>query len=181
MLDELLKIEVADIRLKALENYWILHRLIELIEPKKGEKKMNEIERMEFLLARMFDGKQFLAKGYSTNIYYIEGNFYWVKPTGIEKMNMTLDLALILDFSLSPTHSFTDDVKTLMRLLPFDYIARNYDGGLWNYEYKPFKEDDVFWGDVGGQESSKSMHLFEHQFESIQFENDEPVNRKDYL
>jgi len=44
MLDELLKIEVADIRLKALENYWILHRLIELIEPKKGENKMNEHE-----------------------------------------------------------------------------------------------------------------------------------------
>jgi len=141
---------------------------------------MNKIERMEFLLARMKDGKEFSVEGYSSNVYYNEGNFHWVKPTGIETMNMTLNLVLCLDFSLPPLHLFIDDELAIMRNLPFDYIARNDDGEIWNYECEPFKVEKR-WEDDGGRHNSRSMYLFEHIFKNIKFENEESVNRKDYL
>ena len=143
---------------------------------------MNEIERMEFLTERMKDGKEFLVGGYETRVVYNHnyGMFCWNRPTGIEKMYITLNEMLCLYLSLLPAHLFTDDEKAIMRNLPFDYIVRDFDGELWNYEYEPFKMEE-HWEADGGYESSRSLYLFEHLFESIKFENEEPLKISEYM
>jgi len=143
---------------------------------------MNKIECVEFILERMRDGKEFLVEGYEMEAFYNnnDGNFYWVEPTSRGKIYMKFNEMLYLDLQLPPAHSFTPDELVIMEHLPYPYLVRDFDGELWNYEYEPFKMEE-HWEADGGFESSRSLHLFEHMFESIEFENKEPVNRKDYL
>jgi len=140
---------------------------------------MNKIEKMEFLLQRMKDGKQFLVGGCGREAIY---NFHyekfcWNKPTGIEKINMALNDILDSELSLLPLHSFTDDEKVIMEHLPYPYLTRDKDGSVYNCKGKP-KKDGISW--VGGV-SYKEITWLNHLFPTIQFENDEPVDRRDYL
>ena len=134
---------------------------------------MNKIERMEFLTERMRDGKVFNSDFCKAKFTIKDGTIYGRRGVSIENL-------LCFNLFLPPTHIFTPDELVIMEHLPYPYLVRDFDGELWNHEYEPFKVDK-YWEDDCVQENSRSLDLFENIFKSIKFENDEPVDRRDYL
>jgi len=125
---------------------------------------MNKLQRMEFLLERMKDGKEFTSnKGGDT----------------LEILNIMLGKEEDYYLSIEPLHSFTDDEKVIMKHLPYPYLVRSGDGHIINYEKRPMKyTGDKFWFNTGYE---LYFVWLDHLFPTIKFENKESVNRKDYL
>ena len=138
---------------------------------RKGENEMNEIERMEFLLARMKDGRKFYS-GCCKAKLTMEDSVVCGHP------NLTINYLLYFDLSLPPLHSFTDDEKAIMRHLPYEWLVRTEDGDIKNYEKESVKTGGNFWFATGNEVYFTWLN---HLFPTIQWENEEPVNRKDYL
>jgi len=125
---------------------------------------MNKLQRMEFLLERMKDGKEFTSnKGGDT----------------LEILNIMLGKEEDYYLSIEPLHSFTDDEKVIMKHLPCPYLVRTENGHIRNYEKEPIKYTDTKGWFYTGKELCFSW--LDHLFPTIQYENDKPVDRKDYV
>ena len=77
---------------------------------------------------------------------------------------------------------FTDDELAIMRGLPksFKWIARDDSGEVFIYQDKPIKQNKSgVWSDNGA--FYNSLHMFTHLFNSIQWEDEEPVFIDDYV
>jgi len=147
---------------------------------------MNKLQRMEFLTERIKDRKIFLVQGYKMEAIYNHNceKFYWIEPTdikknnitSIEKISITFNDMLCLDFSLPPAHTFTPDELVIMKHLPYKWLVRNKGGKINNCKCKP-KKDDIMWleGEV-----YRDIAWLDHLFPTIQFGNGEPLNRDDF-
>ena len=74
---------------------------------------------------------------------------------------------------------FTDDELAIMRSLPKAcvWIARDDNKAIYTFNNKPEKEDEL-WDNNG---VIKELDLFQHLFNSIQWEDEEPVFIDDYV
>ena len=75
---------------------------------------------------------------------------------------------------------FTDDELAIMRSLPkeFEWMARDNDNAIYIYGRKPEKECGGIWENKG---KHKTLAIFNHLFQSIQWEDEEPVFIDDYV
>ena len=76
----------------------------------------------------------------------------------------------------------TEDEKTILRNLPkkYKWIAREYDGELYVYENKPVKMRYEWNRGVAGS-SYNNLSLFQHLFQFIKWEDEEPYNIEELL
>ena len=75
---------------------------------------------------------------------------------------------------------FTDDELAIMRSLPkeFEWMARDNDNAIYIYGRKPEKECGGIWENKG---KHKTLAIFNHIFQSIKWEDEEPVFIDDYV
>lgn len=75
--------------------------------------------------------------------------------------------------------TITEDEKTILRNLPgkYEWIARGESGVLYIYHNKP-KKEEFMW--VDGFEN-RCLNLFNHLFQMIHWEDDEPWKIEDLL
>lgn len=76
---------------------------------------------------------------------------------------------------------FTDDELAIMRNVPikFEWMARDKNKNeLWLYQRKPIKDEYGNWG-VNGE--WYILGIYKHLFQSIQWEDEEPVFIDDYV
>ena len=141
---------------------------------------MDKVERMEFLLERMKDGVDFESIGGKKGKYFFSRlkNLWILTSNNDGKENMSLNDLLEYDFLL-PKHTFTKDELVIMKHLPYPYLVRSEDGHIRNYEKSPMKYTD----EKGWFHTGKELYFvwLDHLFPTIEFENKEPVDRKDYL
>lgn len=80
-----------------------------------------------------------------------------------------------------PKWVFTEYEKAILRNLPEEYkwIARDRDGGLNVYNVKPYKLDDC-WGRKRISDF-EMFNIFEHLFQSIKWEDEEPCEFRKYI
>lgn len=79
-----------------------------------------------------------------------------------------------------PKHwNFTEDEKVILRNLPreFRWIARDSDKDLYLYKEKPYKDGGQWDIDEGFYE----LDLFEHFFQTIQWEDNEPCEFRKFI
>lgn len=74
----------------------------------------------------------------------------------------------------------TDDEKAILRNLPkkCEYIIRNWNNKLFLTEGKPQKKGDYYWGYKG---YCYELDIFEHLFQFIKWEDEEPWSIKKLL
>jgi len=74
----------------------------------------------------------------------------------------------------------TEDEKVILRNLPkeYEWIARDEDGELYIYDKpEPFKEK-INWYN---ESKSSELYIFNHKFQFIKWEDEEPYNIKELL
>ena len=108
-------------------------------------------------------------------VYYDENKEEWVKSC---KPIIINDLPNLKIIKLPKKKEFTDDELAIMRSLPKEYkwIARDSDGNLYTYINRPSK-DTAMWR----TSRCKSLSVFNDLFQSIQWEDEEPVFIDDYV
>jgi hypothetical protein len=135
------------------------------------------------------EGEEFKFEDSIDNKYSISGNklvYYdkdykkWRESSRCWRINKICDLNLEVT-KLPKKKEFTDDELAIMRSLPkkYEWIARDKGNDeLWLYQRKPKKNNYGNW-DVNGD--WYILHLFNHLFNSIQCEDEEPVFIDDYV
>lgn len=75
--------------------------------------------------------------------------------------------------------TITEDEKTILRNLPekFKWIARDENGRLCIYRNKPGRLQRVW----SGEDDFEYLNMFNHLFQMIHWEDDEPWNTEDLL
>lgn len=75
---------------------------------------------------------------------------------------------------------FTDDELAIMRSIPkmYRWIARDKAGNVYIFEKKPSKSEYGCWAD---KSNYCILVIFNHLFQSIQWEDEEPVYIDDYV
>ena len=79
--------------------------------------------------------------------------------------------------------TITEDEKAILRNLPekFKWIARDENGKLCIYRNKPGRLQRVWSGEEDGEDDFEYLNLFNHLFQMISWEDDEPWNTEDLL
>ena len=92
-------------------------------------------------------------------------------------LNETTETKVI---KLPKKKEFTDDELAIMRSLPklYEWIARDGSGRMFMYNVKP-KRSDSYW--EAQNTLWNSVVMFEHIFNSITWEDEEPVYIDDYV
>ena len=119
-------------------------------------------------------------------MYKVEDNVLKVKNLSLKRCREYLESAILLNtavttdvIKLPKKKEFTDDELCILRNIDKSckWIARDSDLGI--YTEKPFKEDSVW----EGKPRSKyyGLYTFNHLFNSIQWEDEEPVFIDDYV
>ena len=106
-------------------------------------------------------------------------NLSFKKCRGYLKSTIHLNTAVTMEvIKLPKKKEFTDDELAIMRSLPKEYkwIARDSDGNLYTYINRPSK-DTAMWR----TSRCKSLSVFNDLFQSIQWEDEEPVFIDDYV
>ena len=73
----------------------------------------------------------------------------------------------------------TDDEKAILRSLPKEYkfIVRDKNGSLYVYKDKPLKGNAYWYSNY----EYDSIYIFDHLFNSIKFEDEEPYSIEELL
>lgn len=81
---------------------------------------------------------------------------------------------------LQKKKEFTDDELVIMRNFPsgFDWITRDKSGNVYIFEKKPSKNEYGCWGNG---DDYCILVIFNHLFQSILWEDEEPVYIDDYV
>ena len=79
--------------------------------------------------------------------------------------------------------TITEDEKAILRNLPekFKWIARDENGKLCIYRNKPGRLQRVWSGEEDGEDDFEYLNLFNHLFQMIRWEDDEPWKIEDLL
>ena len=107
--------------------------------------------------------------------YYDDFINKWVEST--ISMNDILESEII---KLPKKKEFTDDELVIMRNFPsgFDWITRDKSGNVYIFEKKPSKNEYGCWGNG---DDYCILVIFNHLFQSILWEDEEPVYIDDYV
>lgn len=81
---------------------------------------------------------------------------------------------------LQKKKQFTNDELAIMRSFPsrFDWITRDKSGSVYIFEKKPSKNEYGCWGNG---DNYCILVIFNHLFQSIQWEDEEPIYIPDYV
>lgn len=108
--------------------------------------------------------------------YYTKGNYYTIafENNRFDKINEEF-----LEPYYTPTWTFTEDEKTILRNVDKDYnwLVRDRDGALHILEDKPTKRRDEFWWGMWGVGLSE----FNHLFQSVQWTDKEPCEFRKFI
>jgi len=140
---------------------------------------MNKIEKMQFLIDRMKDEKEFFVDGDNIVGYLKTSDGFWEYNKENKKCVGSINVNYMLhrELKLPSIHSFTDDEKVILRNLQFDYLVRTKGGNLYYSNDKPYKKC----GDWVSDNGSRGLYAYNHLFPTIQWENEEAVDRRDYV
>ena len=107
--------------------------------------------------------------------YYDDFINKWVEST--ISMNDILESEII---KLPKKKEFTDDELVIMRNFPsgFDWITRDKSGNVYIFEKKPSKNEYGCWGNG---DDYCILVIFNHLFQSILWEDEEPICIDDYV
>lgn len=151
---------------------------------------MNTAQKLRFLADRAEDGKKFLI--YLSGLTPLEplqsyivadNNLFVIMREVKTPSSLSLQEILLYDFELKPQWTFIDDEKAILRNIPeeFNWIVRDKDNCLYIYSHKPRKGSHLWMYTKTEYLSSSSLQLFNHLFQSIQWEDDEPCEFRRYL
>lgn len=143
---------------------------------------------MKIDLCKIFgveEGEEFrLAKTKPKTRYRFYNNSLQVFDTDLKEWrNSSIIFNYVIDsdiIKLPKKKQFTDDELAIMRSLPkgYKWIARDESGRMFMYNVKP-KKSDSYW--KAQNTLWNSLVMFEHIFQSIQWEDEEPVFIDDYV
>ena len=129
---------------------------------------------------KFHEGKQFYKYSINRNVllYYDENNKKWVESYKDMIINDLTNLKII---KLPKKKQFTDDELAIMRSFPkeFKWIARDRSNTIFVYHCKPTRNDDEYW--EAKDILWNSLSMFKHLFNSIKWEDEEPVFIDDYV
>lgn len=100
---------------------------------------------------------------------------------GLTKSLITLnDISKVTVIKLPKKKEFTDDELVIMRNFPsgFDWITRDKSGNVYIFEKKPSKNEYGCWGNG---DDYCILVIFNHLFQSILWEDEEPICIDDYV
>ena len=108
-------------------------------------------------------------------VYYDENKKEWVKSCKPININDLPNLKII---KLPKKKEFTDDELAIMRSLPkkYEYITKDRNGHIYLYTEKPVKFDEEW-----TISCCRDFTIFNHVFNSIKWEDEEPVFIDDYV
>ena len=91
------------------------------------------------------------------------------------------DLSKVKIIKLPKKKEFTDDELCILRNVDKEYkwVARDKCGNISLYEKKPYKSITMVWSIEKGY--NEWFFMFDHLFNSIQWEDEEPVFIDDYV
>lgn len=130
-------------------------------------------DKLRFLADRVKDEKEF----------YIDDELVrFGRENLIISDGLYLDIVNLSKSSLrlKPTWEFTEDEKVILRNLEdkWEWIARDENGALHLYDGKPYKIDHI-WGFI--PHNFMSFPCFNHLFQSVQWEDDEPYEFRRFV
>ena len=107
---------------------------------------------------------------------------YMVKFDNSSSVQYSEQLENNLELYTEPRWTFTDDEKVILRNLPEEYkwIARDDGYGLYIYELKPRKYDEL-WDGVSIRGRKARIDMFDRIFQSIKWTDEEPCEFRKYL
>ena len=143
---------------------------------------------MKIDLCKLFgveEGEEFRIKGIcidENSVYLIKNNMLCFKdkaPLSCLYVNDLHNISKII--KLPKKKEFTDDELCILRNADrrYKWIARDQIGDLCLFVEKPHK-DEAIWVSAGNSENIE-FYFFSHIFESIEFEDEEPVFIDDYV
>lgn len=149
---------------------------------------MNTAEKLRFLADRAEDGKEFIIHGFYGEFYFKNNKIMWGKREKEKEALVLLNNVLDNDLTSLPQWSFTEDEKAILRNIPEQYkwIARDYrDSLLYVCRAKPVKHKSIMnWVNFYTDDTytiGRPLSPFNHLFQSIQWEDEEPCEFRRYL
>lgn len=145
---------------------------------------MNTAEKLRFLADRAEDGKEFLIDTHRNNMIYkfMHGRLLFLRSyEKFESSELRVYEILRYNLRLKPQWKFTEDEKVILRNLNSKYqwlVRDNSSQTLYVYENKPEKENDEIWCP---RFRVTPLFMFNHLFQSITWEDDEPCEFRRYL
>ena len=126
------------------------------------------------------EGEEFKIRTHE-NLYRIYNNKLQHFSTNTERWNesvITFNYVISSDIIKLPKKKFTDDELFLFKKVnkEYEWCARDKNGRLYLYEKKPYKKGDIWYHDM-----SESFNFYNHLFNSILWEDEEPVFIDDYV
>lgn len=135
------------------------------------------------------EGEEFKLK-YRNDKYIVENNKLYRKGNGdyeFKESEITVnDITMCEVIKLPNKKQFTDDELCILRNVDkgYKWIARDEDGELCLFNSKPNKlitENYKTWENPFNTSNYKLIEIFNHIFNSIQWEDTEPVCIDDYV
>lgn len=127
-------------------------------------------------------GEKFKIYGYE-DIYFIEnGYLYYIGDYGEKKSYLNInDVAGKNVIKLPKKKEFTDDELCVLRNIDkkYKWIARDKSGNLCIFDEKPNKNEEI-WDNVIRSDFIE-LNCYNSLFNSIQWEDNEPVYIDDYV
>ena len=128
------------------------------------------------------EGEKFKIDGYE-DIYFIEnGYLYYIGDYGEKKSYLNInDVAGKNVIKLPKKKEFTDDELCILRNIDkkYKWIARDKSGNLCIFDEKPNKNEEI-WDNVIRSDFIE-LNCYNSLFNSIQWEDNEPVYIDDYV
>ena len=128
------------------------------------------------------EGEKFKIDGYE-DIYLIEnGYLYYIGDYGEKKSYLNInDVAGKNVIKLPKIKEFTDDELCILRNIDkkYKWIARDKSGNLCIFDEKPNKNEEI-WDNVIRSDFIE-LNCYNSLFNSIQWEDNEPVYIDDYV
>lgn len=132
------------------------------------------------------EGEKFKFYGYG-DIYFIQnGYLYFIDIDSTEKKSY-LNINDVVEkniIKLPKKKQFTEDELNVFRLIPkeYEWCARDKSKTLFLYKNKPIKDNPFIglWIDSKA-DNSLNLKAFSHLFQSIVYEDEEPIYIPDYV
>lgn len=136
----------------------------------------------------------YIEYGHEENVFVIltgEG-YYYFNSLNFKDNSKNSDLGIVKvykDYTLKEVlwerkekPKLTDDEKAILRNIPKEYkwIARDKDGILFVFTGKPIKQD-YYWKCKDEDDDEYRVYLFNHLFQSLKWEDEEPYLIEDLL
>ena len=127
------------------------------------------------------EGEEFKVNGKDT-IYFITDNILQYKINSYHSKVSNLKVNEIIKITKLPKKKeFTDDELCVLRNIDkkYKWIARDKSGSLCIFDEKPKKSEEM-WDNVTHSDFIE-LNCYNHLFNSIQWEDEEPIYIDDYV